>query len=120
VVSKSKAQGTRFETAIVGTLQAVGFGTARRIAEGGSNDEGDIEFDDAAGEHWIIEAKATANLNVSQTLHKAKIKAPAYSNVAVVWKRLTRKSGNERRTPDGVPIVVVLDWQTYMDLVNRT
>ncbi len=117
MVNKPKAQGTAWESNIVERLKMEGF-YAKRIAEGGAKDEGDVGFHDVTGEHWIIEAKATANLNVSQTLAKAKAKAPLGTLSAVVWKKLTRKGDNQRRTPDGEPVVVVMDWDTYMLLVS--
>lgn len=117
-MNKSKIQGTAHETSIVNKLTVEGF-QAKRLAEGGSNDEGDIEYWDRCGERWIIEAKATANLNVSQTLAKAKAKAKPRDEVAVVWKKLTRKGDNQRRSADGEPVVVVMDWATYMRLVSR-
>lgn len=114
-MSKAKAQGTNWETRVKGRIKAAGF-EARRLAEGGSYDEGDVEFFDAEGHRYVIECKATANLNVTKALHKAKRKTPT-AIVALAWKRLTRKGDNMRRSPDGEPDVVVLDWTTFMWLV---
>ena len=91
---------------------------AVRIAEGGPNDEGDVEFYDTFGQHWIVECKARANYNSTQGLAKAKRKAPKNSIAVVAWKKLTRKEGNEKRTSDGEPDIVIMDWDTYMLLVG--
>jgi len=116
-MSKAKAQGTDWETKVVKRLQEEGYVTARRIAEGGSNDEGDVTFTDNYDDTWIVECKARANYNVTQGLAKAKRKS-GNPNTVVAWKKLTRKDGNERRTPDGEPDVVIMDWDTYMLLVG--
>ena len=73
MVNKPKIQGTNFETKTVNLLKANGF-KANRIAEGGINDEGDIECF-TTNDRIILEAKHRANLNVHQTLHKAKGKS---------------------------------------------
>ena len=108
----SKQQGTTFESWLVGTFRANGL-NSRRLAEGGSHDLGDLEVED-----WIIEAKARSNLNLHQALHKAREKAPQ-RRVAVVHKRLTRKEGNQRRTPDGEPIVVAMTLDDFVGLLMR-
>ena len=123
MVNKAKAQGTAWETAVVGRLRAAGFQLADRIKEGGSLDEGDVAFEDRFGENWIVECKARANYNVTQGLAKAKLKAANFRagkmpHVVVAWKKLTRKDGNERRSADGEPDVVIMDWETYMMLVQ--
>ena len=90
----------------------------KRLAEGGSHDQGDVEFRDWDGEHWVVECKARANLNVTQTLAKAKRKAGPGNRVVLAWKKLTRKGDNQRRSADGEPDVVVMDWATYMYLMR--
>ena len=43
MVNKPKIQGTRFETYIVNKAKSLGM-WSRRLAEGGSKDEGDLEI----------------------------------------------------------------------------
>lgn len=118
MVNKPKAIGTAWETAVVQRLASAHFIDPRRIAEGGSKDIGDVEFRDWDGEHWVVECKARANLNVTQTLYKAQRKAPRGSRVVLAWKKLTRKGDNQRRSADGTADVVVMDWATYMYLMR--
>jgi hypothetical protein len=116
--TKPKQLGTAWESEIVELLRWAGM-HPRRLAEGGQRDEGDIEFYDRTGERWVVEAKATANLNITRTLAKAKDKAMGMAPVALVWKKLTRKGDNQRRTPDGERVVVIIDWETFMSLITR-
>jgi len=118
MVNKAKAQGTAWETAVKKRLISAHFMDPRRLAEGGSQDEGDVHFRDWDRERWVVECKARANLNVTQTLAKAKKKAGPGNRVIVAWKKLTRSEGNERRTADGEPDVVIMDWGTYMYLMR--
>jgi len=121
-LSKSKAQGTAWETKIVDTLNRR-FLRARRMPELGSKDQGDIEFFDNYGHRWVIEAKATQALNVTRVLHKAKVKSgqyddPAHLGTALFWKRLV-KTGKKIRQPDGVKEVVVISMADFLYLVKR-
>lgn len=116
-MSKAKAQGTRHESWIVDALAEVGI-TARRLAEGGSADEGDVEAS-IYGERWVLEGKARQNLNVQDTLGKARRKAGG-APVAVIWKRLVRVPGVKNRQPiHGERVVVVLGWDDFVDLVSE-
>lgn len=115
MANRSKAQGTAFETWLVRYFQDAGL-WARRLAEGGSNDVGDLEL--GAEDLWTIEAKARANLNAHAALAKAKHKAGT-GPVALVWKRLTRKQGNQRRSPVGEPVIVAMDLETFTRLVRH-
>lgn len=119
MVNRPKAQGTAHESWIVTALNEAlhPWGKARRIAEGGSNDEGDITYSDGFNQRWVIEAKATQTLNVTRVLGKAREKGGKYT--VLVWKRLTRSKGNSRRTPDGEPIVVVVPWELWCELMKR-
>lgn len=120
-MSKNKQQGTAWETRVKERLLYQGY-RARRIEEGGRYDEGDVIFIDHLGEMWVIECKARANLNVTQTLAKAKVKSMNRDdepNTVVAWKKLTRKDGNERRSADGEPDVVIMDWELFIALVGR-
>lgn len=122
-MSRQKKQGTTHESWIVNEL-AMRQHPARRIAEGGSQDEGDVEAT-LAGDKWVLEGKARSNLNVQQALGKARAKARAANGgepvpVAVVWKRLVRVPGLQVRQPvEGERIVVVLSWDDYLKLVER-
>jgi hypothetical protein len=119
MVNKPKMQGTAFESFLVTSLNLAThpWGRARRIAEGGANDEGDITYIDGFNQTWVIEAKATQTLNVTRVLGKAREKGGTYTVLA--WKRLTRSKGNSKRTPDGEPIVVVVPWAIWCELMRR-
>lgn len=122
-MSKQKKQGTTHESWIVNELTSHQH-PANRIAEGGSQDEGDVEAT-LAGEKWVLEGKARSNLNVQQALGKARAKARAANGgqevpVAVVWKRLVRVPGLKVRQPvEGERVVVILGWDDYLSLVNK-
>lgn len=117
-MSKQKAQGTAHESATVKALKAVGI-RAKRLAEGGSADEGDVEtwID---GDRWILEGKATQTLNIQKTLGKARKKAGAMVPVALVWKRLVPVKGMKVRQPvAGERIVVVMGWDDFVMLAQK-
>jgi hypothetical protein len=117
-MSKAKQQGTAHESWIVNALAALGFG-ARRLAEGGSADEGDVETD-LRGTRWVLEGKARQNLNVQKTLGKARSKAGGDTPVAVVWKRLVKVSGYTNRQPvEGERVVVILSWDDFARLIKQ-
>jgi hypothetical protein len=123
-MSKQKKQGTTHESWIVNELRSNEY-EARRIAEGGSQDEGDVEAI-LAGEKWVLEGKARSNLNVQEALGKARAKATSANGgvpvpVAVVWKRLVRVPGLQVRQPvEGERVVVILGWDDYVALLNKT
>ena len=115
-MSKAKAQGTTHESWIVNQLNPLGF-SARRLPEGGTYDEGDVEVE-INKVRWVLEAKATQNLNVQSILGKARKKAGG-SPVAVVWKRLVKVAGLSNRQPvEGERIVVVISWDDFISLIN--
>lgn len=115
-MSKNKQQGTAFETWTRRALNALGI-EARRLAEGGSYDEGDVEAD--INGRWIIECKARSSLNIQDTLAKARRKA-AGAPVILVWKRLVRVQGKQKRQPvSGEPIVVILGWDDFVRLITQ-
>lgn len=117
-MSKAKQQGTSHESWIVKALTSVGF-SARRLAEGGSADEGDVETF-IGGHRWILEGKARQTLNVQQTLGKARRKAGGDTPVAVVWKRLVRVPGYTVRQPvEGERVIVALGWDDFVALVSK-
>lgn len=117
-MSKNKKQGTAFETWTRKALNSLGIG-ARRIAEGGSNDEGDVEAHLDGITRWVIECKARSSLNIQETLGKARRKAGG-APVILVWKRLVRVAGKQIRQPvDGERIVVVLGWDDFVRLLTN-
>lgn len=116
-MSKQKQQGTNHESWIVKALNAVSI-KAKRLAEGGSADEGDVEAF-IGGNRWVLEGKARQTLNVQATLGKARRKAGGNTPVAVVWKRLVRVKGYTNRQPvEGERVVVVLSWDDFVSLVQ--
>jgi len=117
-MSKAKAQGTRHESWIVNEMEAIGF-TARRLAEGGSDDEGDVEVT-IDKQRWVLEGKARQTLNVQATLGKARKKAGGSTPVAVVWKRLVKVAGYTNRQPvEGERTVVILSWEDFIKLIKK-
>jgi hypothetical protein len=117
-MSKQKAQGTSHESWIVNELMAAGL-KSRRLAEGGSDDEGDVETT-ITGSRWVLEGKARQTLNVQQTLGKARRKAGGNTPVAVVWKRLVKVAGYTNRQPvEGERVVVILGWDDFVRLVTN-
>jgi hypothetical protein len=117
-MSKNKAQGTAFETWTRKALNALDI-KARRIAEGGANDEGDVEAQLAGDERWVIECKATSALNIQQILGKARRKANG-APVILVWKRLVRVAGKQKRQPvAGESVVVILGWDDFVQLITQ-
>ena len=56
-----------------------------------------------------------AELQGHKGLAAAKRKAYDYADadrVAVAWKRTILKEGNVKRSADGEPVIVILDWET--------
>jgi len=115
-MSKSKAQGTAWESWLVKWLNKIPelAGSARRLPELGVYDDGDVWFEDRAGEGWYVECKATQALNVTRVLSKARLKSPNPKATVVFWKRLSKlKPDQKKRTPDGEPMVVVMALDTF-------
>jgi hypothetical protein len=118
MTNRNKAQGTAFETWTRKALNALNI-RARRLAEGGQYDEGDVESW-VTDERWVIECKATSSLNVQQILAKARRKANG-DPVILVWKRLVRVPGKKVRQPvDGERVVVVLGWDDFVRLITHS
>jgi hypothetical protein len=116
-MSKAKAQGTTHESWIVKELGEAGI-AARRLAEGGTDDEGDVETY-IHGDRWVLEGKARQTLNIQATLGKARRKAGGH-RVAVVWKRLVKVAGYQNRQPvEGERVVVILGWDDFLFLVQN-
>ena len=117
-MSKAKQQGTAHESWIAKLFNDNGF-TAKRIAEGGANDEGDVEVY-INGTRWVLEGKARQNLNVQQTLGKARKKAGGLTPVAVIWKRLVSVKGYSNRQPvAGERVVICLSIDDFLTLIKR-
>ena len=108
-MSKQKQQGTKLETFVAKMLDG------ERIAEGGMNDKGDVKFT-WNGNDFFVECKARQSLNVTRELAKA-IKKSKSNFTALVWKRIVKTSG-QRRQPDGVPIIVCLTLDTFIEIVE--
>lgn len=116
-MSKAKQQGTNHESWIANELKGHGI-DARRLAEGGSDDEGDVEAY-LIGERWILEGKSRQVLNVQATLGKARRKAAGLP-VAVVWKRLVKVAGKKVRQPvQGERVVVILGWDDFVRILTN-
>ena len=120
-MSKSKQQGTAFESWLVKWLNKIPelSQSARRLAEGGMNDDGDIFFEDHTGEAWYVECKATQTLNATRVLSKARVKSPNPKYTVLFWKRLVKlKAGQTNRRPDGEAVVVVMGLDTWHELMK--
>lgn len=89
-MSRNKNQGTAFETALVKAAEAFDL-AARRIAEGGRNDKGDVYISGGFEDDPIV---------------------------ALAWKRLV-DTGGARRQPDGEPTVVVVGLSDFLDLLSK-
>ena len=122
MVNKPKKQVTTFETAQVNLINKYNIHhKARRLAEGGNRDEGDIEFFRVdymlPSERWIMEAKNRQAFNLHQGLAKAKRKAGKYP-VVIAWKKLKKVKGQKRRTNDGESVVYCMDEKTFFALLE--
>lgn len=116
-MSKMKKQGTAHESWLVNQLTDRGI-KASRLPEGGALDEGDVEAY-ILGKRWVFEAKARTNLNVQQTLGKARAKAGGLTPVAVVWKRLVKVAGFTNRQPiEGERVVVSLSLEDFLNIID--
>jgi len=114
-MSKSKAQGTALETWVVKALGALKI-KARRIAEGGAKDEGDVEVE--LDERWVFECKSRQTLSVQQALAKARVKAKG-APVALVWKRIVKTDKAVRQPVAGERIVVIMSWDDFETLLKN-
>jgi hypothetical protein len=89
---------------------------AERLAEGGSNDRGDVHiFTDV---EWVGEVKDRMNLNVPRSLEKAIAKAGT-PHTFLVWRKMSRKTGNTNRTQDG-PVIVALTLHRFLELLAES
>lgn len=116
MVNKPKKQGTEWETKVVEWFRRMGL-RAMRLAEGGNKDEGDVLAETGFGLVWV-ECKSAERLNVTRVLEKARAKSPKPASTVLFWKRLTKKEGAKRRSPDGTPVVVCMGLDTYGELIG--
>lgn len=106
-----RAKGVAFESAVVAKVQACGL-MARRLPEGGPDDQGDVEVWLPDGRRVVVECKHTDALSVhrvmAKTLRKAARGRHPASASAVCWKR-GRKTGDSGRsvTVEPGPVVVM-------------
>lgn len=100
--NKHKKQGTTEERRQLNLLRHAGF-PGQRLAEGGSNDEGDLKIE-VGTTHIIVESKHRDRLPIHEAVQKAEAKAFPYESV-IWWKRTTLKKGNKQRSQVGEPIV---------------
>ena len=115
-MSKSKKQGTQYESQLVKEMNGFGW-NAERLAEGGSSDKGDLRLRPVGQPEIVVEAKWREGLTVHAEIAKAKGKAGT-NRVALFWKRLI-KTGKSRRQPiAGQAEVVVLDKEFFYSLIE--
>jgi hypothetical protein len=118
---KPKAQGTRAETRIIRLHQAWRL-DAKRLAEGGKNDEGDVEVigylantieaDLGPNLRVVGEVKDREKLNAPEALQKAMLKSGTY-RTALFWSQPI-KGGLIRRRKR----VVVISESFWLELIG--
>jgi hypothetical protein len=108
-MSRSRAAGTRWETAIVTALREHGWLHAERRAMNGNHDRGDI----TGIPGLVIEAKNVRRVELAQWVDEALAeRANDGADVAVVWvKRRGRTSAADA--------FVVMDGDTFMRLLTQ-
>ena len=121
-----KQQGTANETRLVDMFNAhPRVKAAWRLAEGGSNDPGDIAVETIDGDVYVVEAKHRERLPVHRTLKAVldKIEKADLPFVpaggALQWKRSVLKDGNDVRSADGMSEVMVIPVDEWLDLITR-
>jgi hypothetical protein len=126
MTNKPKAQGTWWETFIVDWAnQHPRIKAAWRLPEGGGKDGGDVAIETIDGDVYVIEAKWRDGFQIHRGLNKhlSKMEKADYpfvpAGAALMWKRSVRKPGNEKRSPDGLPDVVVIPRDEWLDLITR-
>lgn len=113
--TRPKDLGTRLESATVIAAMDAGL-IAERLAEGGMRDRGDLRI--LTNDEWVGETKDRMQLNIHQALEKARTKSGTHRTF-VVWRRMVRKPGNQRRTQAG-PTIVALEVDTFLELLKET
>lgn len=112
--TRPKDLGTRLETRIVNAAQAAGL-VAERLAEGGQYDRGDIRI--LTDREWVGEIKDRMSLNLPRTLEKAILKSGSLDTF-VVWRKMRRPAGSERRVQDG-PVIVAITLDRFLELLEK-
>jgi hypothetical protein len=110
VVNPPRKKGTAWETAVVSFLASCGL-LARRKAQSGSKDEGDIELEGVLRD-VLIEAKNTKGASLAEWVDEACAEAlNAGARVAVVWhhRRLHASPGKGYVTMQGDHFVSLLE-----------
>lgn len=111
MANKPKAQGTQLESEIRDAARRRGL-PSQRYENGAEGRDVDIDSD----LRWAIEAKHRANLNAHKTVLHSISNWPD-TPVALIWKRLSRKGDNQRRTADG-PTLACLPYGDLLDLLQ--
>jgi hypothetical protein len=111
--TRAKDLGTALETRTVRAAQDAGL-VAERIAEGGANDRGDVRI--YTDVEWVGECKDRMSLNLPQAVEKALLKSGTI-NTFVVWRKMRRPTGSQRRVQDG-PVVVAMTLDVFLDLLK--
>ncbi len=104
-MSKSKAQGTRWEAEFRRTLEAKLGVTVIRLAEEGIYDRGDLAFE-IGGQEYVVECRDRETMQVHTATQKAARKASP-TKVFVAWKRKRLEPGNIVRTQVGQPVAIL-------------
>lgn len=105
-----KKQGWELEVEVRDAALAKGM-PSQRFEAGAPGRDVDIDSD----LRWVIECKYRANLNAHKTVLHSIANWPDRP-VAVIWKRLSRKGDNVRRTADG-PTLACLPYTDLLELL---
>lgn len=110
MANRPKSQGTGLESEVREAARTRGL-PAQRYESGAPARDVDID----SHLRWVVECKHRANLNAHKTVLQSINAWPDWP-VMLVWKRLSRKDGNERRTADG-PTLACLPYGDLLDLL---
>lgn len=105
-MSKERAKGTAWETAIVGYLRACGVTGAERRALAGNSDRGDI-----AGLPVVIEAKNAAAIRVDWIDEANRERDNAGADLGVAWVKRRGKTSPANG-------LVLMDGATFIGLLR--
>ena len=94
MVNKPRAQGTRAESRFTRLMQTAGL-LVRRLAEGGSLDEGDHEVRSRAGERYVVEVRDRERMNAARALEAAVGKSKTFRTI--LWWSQPVPGGLRRR-----------------------
>ncbi len=104
-MSKSKDQGTRWETEFRRTLEAELRVPVIRLVEGGVYDRGDLALI-IGGQEYVVECRDRETMQVHKASQKAARKAQP-AKIFVAWKRKKLQPGNTVRTQVGQPVAIL-------------